>query len=113
MSKSEIEEQFALQIKTKQLPEPSREFKFLPTRRFRFDFAYPDLKIAVEIEGGSWTGGRHTTGSGFRKDCEKYNLAALTGWKVFRFTTDMVRDGIGITILETAIKKDCGGKRIG
>ena len=58
------------------LPEPVREFKFHPTRRWRFDFAWPDHKVAAEVEGGTWTGGRHTRGSGFEKDCHKYNAAA-------------------------------------
>lgn len=73
-----------------------REYRFAPPRRFRFDFADPVTLIAVEIEGGNWTGGRHTRGSGFEMDCKKYNLAALRGWKVFRFTSGMLRaDPVG------------------
>ena len=73
------------------------EYVFLKDRRFRFDFAWPKYMIAVEIEGGTWNQGRHVTGAGFAKDCEKYNLAALEGWSVYRFPTQMVND-------ETAIK---------
>ena len=73
------------------------EYVFLKDRRFRFDFAWPKHMIAVEIEGGTWNQGRHVTGVGFAKDCEKYNLAALDGWSVYRFPTQMVND-------ETAIK---------
>ncbi len=69
------------------------EYKFLNDRKFRFDFACPIAWIAIEIEGGTWTQGRHTRGKGYSSDCEKYNLAQLAGWKVFRFTSDMLRHG--------------------
>ena len=64
----------------------SEEFRFHKVRRWRFDFAIPELKIAIEIEGGSWTQGRHTRGAGFQGDMEKYNTAQLMGWKVLRYT---------------------------
>lgn len=60
---------------------PEREYRFLTTRRWRFDFAWPTLRIAVEIEGR----GRHQTVVGFRNDCEKYNAALRLGWRVLRF----------------------------
>lgn len=65
---------------------PEGEYRFHPERRWRFDFAYPDLKIAVEAEGGIFTGGAHTRGAHYAKDCEKYNQATLLGWRVFRYT---------------------------
>lgn len=65
---------------------PYREFRFHPTRRWRFDFAYPDIKLAIEIEGGTWIGGRHIHPIGFEKDCEKYNAATILGWRVLRCT---------------------------
>ena len=95
--KSEGEETFALLLTTTDLPIPEREYMFAKSigRRWRFDFAWPDSKIAVEIEGGTWTSkSRHTTGKGFMDDCEKYNAAAEMGWRVFRFTTDMVTGGV-------------------
>jgi len=70
------------------IPEPIEEFKFWPGRRFRFDYAWPDRKIAVEIEGGIWTRGRHSRGPGMLSDMEKYNHATKEGWRVFRFTPD-------------------------
>jgi len=51
-------------------------------------------EIALEIEGGTYTNGRHVRGSGYRHDCEKYNLAASLGWRVFRATSDMLRDDL-------------------
>ena len=78
-----------------------REYQFHPSRKWRFDFAWPALMIAVEVEGGVWSGGRHTRGKGFVEDCVKYNEAALLGWTIFRCTTDMVRSGQAMHYIET------------
>jgi len=72
------------------LPEPVYEHKFHDTRRWKFDIAWPKLKIALEVEGGVFTGGRHTRGKGFVKDMEKYNSAATLGWVVVRCIPDEV-----------------------
>lgn len=69
-----------------------REHRFDAVRRWRFDFAWVRQRVAVEIEGGAWTQGRHTRGVGFGADCAKYNAATLAGWRVLRFTGDMLRD---------------------
>ena len=61
------------------------EHRFHPTRRWRFDFAFVAQRLAVEVEGGVWTGGRHTRGYGYAADCEKYNEATRLGWRVLRF----------------------------
>lgn len=61
-----------------------KEYKFYPSRKWRFDHAIVEDKIAIETEGGVWTGGRHTRGKGFINDMEKYNTATAMGWKVFR-----------------------------
>lgn len=90
---SRLEELFLLQIRTLEVPEPIREFRFSPPRRFRFDYAWPDRMLAVELEGGTWTRGRHTRGAGFAKDCEKYSMAAILGWRIVRATADQVYSG--------------------
>lgn len=59
----------------------TREFRFHPTRRWRFDFAFPSQRLAVEIDGR----GRHQTVAGTRADCEKLNEATRLGWRVLRF----------------------------
>lgn len=72
------------------LPAPVREFRFAaPDRQWRFDFAWPDRGLALEVEGGTFTAGRHTRGPGMAEDARKYNEAALRGWRVCRVTTDM------------------------
>lgn len=65
-----------------------KEFQFHPRRKWRFDYALPEtlIKIAIEIEGGIFSGGRHTRGAGYQKDMHKYNTATKMGWKVYRFS---------------------------
>lgn len=76
------------------IPEPVREFRFHPERRWRFDFAWPDASVALEIEGGIYCSGRHVRPSGYAADCEKYNEAQLCGWRVFRLVRHRLRHDI-------------------
>lgn len=94
-----------LQIRGVGLPMPVEEFRFHPKRKWRFDLAWADRKIAFEIEGGTWSHGRHTRGKGFRLDCEKYNEAVILGWRVLRVTTGMVNDGTALAYIERALKE--------
>lgn len=68
-----------------------REHRFCPPRLWRFDFAWPSMALAVEIEGGAFIGGRHTRGAGFRGDAEKYATALLLGWRVLRVPDMWIR----------------------
>ena len=68
------------------------EVRFDDKRRWRFDFAHVPSKVAIEIEGGTWTHGRHNRASGYSRDCEKYNAATAQGWRLFRLTSDMLTD---------------------
>lgn len=63
-----------------------KELQFHPERRWRFDYAIPSCKVALEVEGGVYTHGRHTRPVGFLRDMEKYNTAAVLGWTVVRTT---------------------------
>ena len=85
------------------LPAPEREYRFHDKRRWRFDFAWPKLRLAVEVEGGTWTNGRHNRGSGFANDCDKYNAAAIDGWTVLRFPGEQVKSGEALHMIEQAI----------
>lgn len=83
-----------------------KEFKFHPKRRWRFDYAIPEHRIALEVEGGVWTGGRHTRPQGFLGDIEKYNTATLMGWRVFRTTPDDLLKTATLNLMKTAISGD-------
>ena len=94
-SGSKGEEALAAQLRAAGV-EFAREQTLIPKRRFRFDFLIIGSDLVVEVEGGTWSGGRHTSGVGFRSDCYKYNLALELGYRVLRYTTDMVTKGEAI-----------------
>jgi len=76
-------------------PDAVAELRFHPTRKWSADFAIPSAKLLIEIEGGVWSGGRHTSGAGFVGDMEKYNAATCLGYRILRFQP-----------------KDCSAKRV-
>lgn len=73
-------------------PQPEANYRFHPVRRWMADFAWPDSRVLVEMEGGTFARGRHVRPMGFRRDAEKYNAATLMGFKVLRYTSDMLID---------------------
>lgn len=75
------------------LPEPERQYRHLRGRKFTLDFAWPEVRLAVEVDGGGWTGGRHHTPLGYRKDRERDALSLLAGWRVLRVVPEQVRSG--------------------
>lgn len=88
---SQPEESAWLQIKAAKVELPQREYQFTTFRKWRFDFAWPGYKIALEIEGGTASGkSRHSYGAGFENDCDKYNHATFHGWQVYRLTSRQV-----------------------
>lgn len=62
------------------------EYQFHVKRRWRYDFAIPAIKTAIEYEGVFSTKSRHTSVMGYTGDTEKYNSAVKLGWKVLRYT---------------------------
>ena len=81
-----------------------REVYLAPGRRFKTDFLVADL--AIEIDGGIWTGGRHSRGYGIIGDCEKMNILTLQGYRHLRFTTQMVERGDAINVIRKALSVD-------
>lgn len=102
---SDAEEALAFQLRVSGIRH-EREVTFAKPRRWRFDFvAYgPSTHVAVEVDGGSWSGGRHTTGAGFQADCDKLNEATLMGYRVLRVTPAMVDDGRALALIERALR---------
>ena len=74
--------------------EPVPEYRFHPTRKFRFDYAWPMQMLACEIEGGLWTQGRHSRGKGAIADLEKYSEAAILGWRLIYATPQELDNGV-------------------
>jgi very-short-patch-repair endonuclease len=100
---SVLEDLLAWQLHAWGLPEPVRELVFAPPRRWRLDFAWPEARVAVEVDGGTWTGGRHVRGAGIEADCAKFSEAAVLGWRVLRVTGDMVRHGQAADLVRRAL----------
>lgn len=88
MAASRLESRFLLLWRVAQGPHLEREVKFHASRRWRADFAHPETRTLIEIEGGIFLpgGGRHSRGAGYAKDAEKYLEAVLAGWTVIRLT---------------------------
>jgi len=91
------------QIHRAGLPEPKRQYKFHPKRRWACDLAYPEQGIVIEVEGGIWSGGRHVRGAGYEADCEKYNEAEIMGLMVLRFTPGMIASGYAVEAIRRAL----------
>jgi len=99
---NEFEAKLAGELKTLKI-EFEQEFEFHPKRKWRADFHLVGKKILVEVEGGIWTGGRHTRGKGYLGDLEKYNAATMMGFQVIRFSTDQVKSGLAIQQIEKMV----------
>lgn len=92
------------------VPVPAREYKFHGTRNWRFDYAWPEHRLALEVEGGIWMSqhgkkSRHFTGAGAVKDMEKYNEAAALGWRLLRRTPDKLLTNETIQLIKKSISQ--------
>lgn len=110
MEVSYLEKQFMRLLQRHQLPNPVREYQFHPVRKWRFDFAWPKLKVAVEIDGGTFanwsTPGNHAAGKRYQKDCMKNNAAQLEGWVVLRADREMAgTDEFGALVRQMLLKR--------
>ena len=88
MKKSTLEARFEAWVLPLLDAQPEQQYRFHPTRRWRFDYAFPSVKLAVEVDGGQWSprGGRHNTDG----DREKLNAAAVLGWRILRYSGTML-----------------------
>lgn len=106
--RSDLEIGFLMQIREAGLPEPvlqSNEPWEGSGRRFKADFFWPQYGLVVEIDGGTWNGGRHTRGAGFESDCEKQAIAVANGYQYLRFAGKHVRNGDALDFLEVVIRR--------
>lgn len=107
MDKSPAERMLAYQIEDAQLPAPEVEYRFCEPRLWRFDFCWPAYWLAVEVEGGfvrtlrgEWhTTYGHASANRFIADVEKYNEAAMMGFRLLRFPSALVEDGTAIKLI--------------
>lgn len=105
--KKDYKAQFLDQLQVASLPAPEMEVRFHPVRKWRFDFAWPDRKVAVEYQGGVFYGGiGHNGIKGVKRDCLKFSSAVALGWRLFLINADMVRDGTAFSFLQDALTEN-------
>ena len=104
MSASELEDTFAMQLDAVGLDGYMREYQAIPGRRFRFDFCWVKERLAVEIQGGTYSRGAHARPLGIKRDYEKGNLAIKYGWRVLQFDADMVKSGQALDFTEKMLR---------
>lgn len=115
MSKEPLDWRFMRSLAARKLVLPVREYRFAQEigREWRFDLCWEDARLAVEIEGGAFSGyqgerSRHTDGVGYANDCDKYNTAAEMGWVVLRVTDRQVDSGDGAALVERMLTARLG-----
>ena len=82
---------------------PERYSKSKRSKRYRLDFAHPNSCTGIEIQGGVYNRGRHVTGSGYERDCRKYNLAYTSEWTIFLLTSTMAKDSFWPSLIAAHI----------
>lgn len=97
------ESTLAQQLKALKI-EFEREFQFCESRKWRSDFHITGTKLLIEVEGGIWSGGRHTRGKGYLGDMEKYNEATALGYQLLRFSTEQVKSGFAVKKIEQVLE---------
>jgi len=103
MSITPREKIFRAWLEQHHIPPPVSELPFEPGRKWRFDYAWPEHRVALEIEGGVYTRGRHTRPAGYLKDLEKYNTATLRGWRLLRFPAHALFTPYTLSTLRSAL----------
>jgi very-short-patch-repair endonuclease len=88
-------------LKAEKIPYKT-EVRFAPPRRWRFDYVIGE-KLAIEVDGAVYSGGRHVRGKGYEGDLEKFNEAVILGYRVLRFSTGQVKSGLAIDTIKRLI----------
>lgn len=101
--RSDLEEGLVFAIHAARLPEPERQYRAVEGRRWAWDFAWPSHMLLLEVDGGTWSQGRHNTGTGIEGDAEKQSVAAALGWRTMRVTGKMIDSGRAVELLEGAL----------
>ena len=105
---SQLETALALQIRGVKLPEPKRQYRFHPVRRWKSDFAFPAHMLLVEVVGGVHIRGRHSRGVGMENDMEKYATAMMMGWRVLRVGGKHVKSGAALGWIAALLEQKAG-----
>jgi very-short-patch-repair endonuclease len=102
---SALEDTFAAQLDAYGLTGYVREYQAIPGRKFRFDFAFIEARLLIEVQGGTFSRGAHSTGTGLNRDYEKHNLAQAHGWKTLQFDVKMIKSGEAVSFTQSIIQQ--------
>jgi hypothetical protein len=102
---SEIADLLSFQLRAAKI-EHKREVCLIPGRKYRSDIVAGNL--AIECDGATWIGGRHSRGYGIETDCEKQNLLVAIGYIPMRVTRKQVNDGRALQWIERALRSNTG-----
>ena len=100
---SELEMMLLARLERAGLPLGVGQHPVVTGRQFRFDRAWPEHMVAVEVQGGVWTNGAHSRGSGVQRDCLKLSMAAAVGWRVLPVTGEMIESGEAVRLIALAL----------
>jgi len=103
MNKRDLELELLAQIRMVELPEPIREYKAIEGRQFRFDFAWPNRNLLIEVHGAIFVKGGHSSGVGIMRDHSKHNLATLAGWRILYVNSATIDSGEAIRDIEKVL----------
>ena len=109
MSNAEDSLAYALSIAGDPFTGFEQQFRYVPGRKFAADFAWPDARLLVEVQGGIYSGEAHGSISGIKADIERLNLATLNGYRLLRFIPPRAKDmdewiGETLATIEEALK---------
>lgn len=119
---SPLEAELAFQIRTLKLRQPLRDYRFAAKyvglggglrgrlmraglRDWRFDFAWPLQRLAVECEGGARQNGRHTRPDGFAGDLCKYHAGVEQGWLIYRCDMGLIKSGKAVQLIAALLER--------
>jgi very-short-patch-repair endonuclease len=100
-----LEDYLAFQFAANGLTGYVREYKAIPCRKFRWDFAFVEAQLLIEVQGGIYTKSAHSTGQGLERDYTKNNLANLYGWRVLQFSRSMIEDGTAVELIKACLQE--------
>ena len=103
---SDLEAALCFQIRAVGLPAPERQYKAVQGRRWRWDLAWPDARLLLEVDGGQWVQGRHNRPGrwGIDNDAENQSTVASQGWRTMRVTGSLIESGRAVELIEAALR---------